>query len=103
MSNTEEFVNLLHKEMETGFARVLWYTKFRNWLTWEMFIQLGIPFEFTSKTGECFYLEICDEEGIDKIVIYNKIGFISNVFSAPVTKENYLEACKIAKKLFLGE
>ena len=74
-----------------------------NLPTWEMFIQLGIPFEFTSKNGECFYLELCDEEGIDKIVIYNKIGFISNVFSSLATKENYFEACKEARRLFLGE
>lgn len=78
-------------------------TETLNLPTWEMFIKLGIPFEFTSKNGECFYLEICNEERIDKIEIYNKIGFISNVFSALATKENYFEACKIAKKLFLGE
>lgn len=74
-----------------------------NLPTWEVFTQLGIPFEFTSKDGKWFCLEICDIAGIDKIVVYHKIGFISNIFSAPATKENYLEACKIAKKLFLGD
>lgn len=55
-------------------------------------------FEFKSADGyryDIFYIS-----GSNKLVLY---GIFENKYTGAATKENYIEACKIAKKLFLGE
>lgn len=55
-------------------------------------------FEFKSADGyrySIFYIA-----GSNKLVLF---GIFENKYTGEATKENYLEACKIAKKLFLGE
>ena len=55
-------------------------------------------FEFKSADGyryDIFYIS-----GSNKLVLF---GIFENKYTGEATKENYLEACKIAKKLFLGE
>lgn len=37
------------------------------------------------------------------VINYYKVPRIKNIFNKQLTKENYIEACKLAKKLFLGE
>lgn len=37
------------------------------------------------------------------VINYYKIGEIKRIFDKPLTKENYIEACKLCLRLFKGE
>lgn len=55
-------------------------------------------FEFKSADG--YKYAILFVSNAKKLIL---TGLIENKYYGEATKENYLEACKIAKKLFLGE
>ena len=55
-------------------------------------------FEFKAKDGHRYTIHYIS--GFNTLAI---TGIIENKYYGEATKENYLEACKIAKKLFLGE
>lgn len=55
-------------------------------------------FEFKAKDGHQYTIHYIS--GFNTLAI---TGIIENKYYGEATKENYLEACKIAKKLFLGE
>lgn len=55
-------------------------------------------FEFKAKDGHRYTIHYIF--GFNTLAI---TGIIENKYYGEATKENYLEACKIAKKLFLGE
>ena len=64
--------------------------------TWEEFLKMKKLFSFNSKKG--------------KLIVYfydNKTIFVEdeewNILREPLTKENYLKACRKCKELFLGE
>ena len=70
--------------------------KLPNWEEKDMF------FEFTDIDGNDIDLTIC--YGNILIQYYNKDNILTKeYFNKPLTKENYIEACKLCKKLFLGE
>ena len=67
--------------------------------SWE---EKDVFFEFTDKDGNDIDLTIC----YGKILIqyYNKDNIMTKeYFNKPLTKENYIEACRLCKKLFIGE
>ena len=67
--------------------------------TWE---ERDMFTEFIDKDGLEVYLVIC----YDNILVqqYSKDNILTTeYFRKPLTKENYIEACKLCKKLFLGE
>lgn len=55
-------------------------------------------FEFKAKDGHQYTIHYIS--GFKTLAI---TGIIENKYYGEATKENYIEACKIAKKLFLGE
>ena len=55
-------------------------------------------FDFKAKDGHRYTIHFISGSNILVIV-----GIIENKYYGEATKENYLEACKIAKRLFLGE
>lgn len=55
-------------------------------------------FDFKAKDGHIYTIHFIS--GFKTLAI---TGIIENKYYGEATKENYLEACKIAKKLFLGE
>lgn len=55
-------------------------------------------FEFKAKDGHRYTIHYIS--GFNTLAI---TGIIENKYYGEATKEHYLEACKIAKKLFLGE
>ena len=55
-------------------------------------------FEFKAKDGHRYTIHYIS--GFNTLAI---TGIIENKYYGEATKENYLEACKIAKNLFLGE
>lgn len=55
-------------------------------------------FDFKAKDGHRYTIHFIS--GFNTLAI---TGIIENKYYGEATKENYLEACKIAKKLFLGE
>lgn len=55
-------------------------------------------FDFKAKDGHVYTIHFIS--GFKTLAI---TGIVENKYYGEATKENYLEACKIAKKLFLGE
>lgn len=59
-------------------------------------------FEFTDKDGLETTLVIC--YGNILVQQYSKDNILTTeYFRKPLTEENYIEACKLCKKLFLGD
>lgn len=56
--------------------------------------------KFEFKSADAYRYSIYFISGFNTLAI---TGIIENKYYGEATKENYLEACKIAKKLFLGE
>lgn len=64
--------------------------------TWEEVNDCDYGIEF----GNDYYLETHKNGNIR---VYSNFAIGEDVFYKPLTKENYLEACEICKKLFKGE
>lgn len=73
-------------------------TETLNLPTWEEFKEIGEVYAFFGADGS--YWDLYSRDGDKKeIILLN--GYKSYCFD--YSKQGYLEACKIAKKLFLGE
>ena len=72
-------------------------------MDYDTFKLLDIPTEFSNSEGECYRFEIEERIGEKYVCIFELNGICSYRFNKTLTKENYIEACRLAKKLFLGE
>lgn len=67
--------------------------------------RLYIPFVRFNKEENIWLAYVLDIDSDEIAILFKDIDerVYDCIFQKPVTKENYLEACKMAKKLFLGE
>ena len=79
----------------TDTLRLANYTDFENENGDRVFYHKGITYELS-------LLWVSDNTKIIRITWSSRDGF-GWLFEKPLTKENYIKACKICKKLFLGE
>lgn len=71
--------------------------------TWEQFMLTSDGVEFTAKNGDKIRFHKISDYTESRITVYDKNGKESIDEEWEATKENYIEACKLCKKLFLGE
>lgn len=71
--------------------------------------QKGISYQFYAPKGNVYLLETkvktgysCDREN-PYIIRIERIGYSNNENDYEFNKDNYIEACRLAKKLFMGE
>ena len=93
-----------------------WYLEFGNITrtetlnlpTWEE-AQRNLEVEIYAPKGRRYLLETKIKVGysVDKenpyIIRIGRVGYADSQIDFEYTKENYIEACRVAKKLFLGE
>lgn len=105
---TVKLENLFETKEDAEFAlrfKRIPRTEYLDLPTWEEFCKLvneDIRFyrnEYTYVLQSCYYSS--GEETIELFERHYDYG--NTLFEKPLTKENYIKACRLAKKLFLGE
>lgn len=83
-------------EFELEFGNITW-TETLKLPTWEQMQKIE-RFDFKGKDGYRYTMNFMS--GFKTLAV---TGIISNKYYGEATYENYLEACRLCKKLFLGE
>lgn len=100
----QTYLKFLYEELEESKDVVDFYEEFGNITrtetlslpTWEEAKEKMGSIMFYIKTG---YILFCVSDDRTRIFIQSD----ETLFDKPLTKANYIEACRLAKKLFLGE